>query len=355
MSAPWNVTVPRVGRRSPVITFRIVDLPAPFEPMMTVIAPCLASSPTAESTWVPAYPASIPSSRSTGRLRAEVRLDDGGVPDDLLGCPLRDLLPLLDHHDALGQGEDGAHDVFDDEHPDPEFLVDSREQVDRLAKFSRGQSGKHLVQQEDSRARRDDAREFQSLPVLHGEVRCEGPGLGFQAHEPEDSYRLLGRLLDIPPLSGAEQGRDGHVLATRHSEERLGDLVRFGDAPSDDAVGWLSVDSASVEGDGPRVRLLHPGDDVQEGRLPGAVRADQPDNLALGEGKRHAPEGLHTPEILVNPRHDEAHRHSRIPRRTGMYRRNEPTIPSGTTSAMNVTSPPITMNSAPLATVRKYV
>src|SRR2546425_6995952 len=190
MSAPWTVTSPRVGGRSPVIPFRIVDLPAPFEPMMTVIAPCLASSPTSERTGVPAYPASIPSSRSTGRLRAEIRLDDGGVPNDLLRRPFRDLPPFLDHHDVVGQREDGPHHVFDDKRTNPEFLLDAREHLNRIAEFTCGQSRKHLVQQEDSGARRNHPREFQPLTVLHGEVRCEDPGLGFEADEPEDARRL---------------------------------------------------------------------------------------------------------------------------------------------------------------------
>src|SRR3989442_14635419 len=110
----------------------------PPEPMMTVIAPCFASRPTPESTWVPAYPASIPSSRSTGRLRAEIRFDDSRVANDLVRRPLRNLPPFLDHHDVVGQGEDRPHDVFDDEHTHPEFLLDPCEQFDRLAEFVRG-------------------------------------------------------------------------------------------------------------------------------------------------------------------------------------------------------------------------
>src|SRR2546426_8385685 len=355
MSAPWNVTAPRVGRGSPLTPLRIVDLPDPFEPMITVMAPCFASSPTPESTWVPAYPASIPSSRSTGRLRAEVRLDDRGVADDLLRRPLRNLQPFLDHHDAVGEREDGPHDVFDDQCTNPEFLLDPREQLDRLAEFPGGQSREHLVQEENSRARRDDSREFQPLPVLHGEVRCEGSGFCLQAYESKNAGRLLGGLLQVCPPQGAEQGRDGHVLATCHPGEWLGDLMGLGDPPPDDAVRWFPVNSTAIEGDRPRARLLHPGDHVQEGRLPRAVRSDEPDDLALGEGERHAPEGPHAPEILVDSLGDECHRHSRIPRRIGTYRRSDPTIPSGITSAMKVTSPPITMNSAPLATVRKYV
>src|SRR2546427_2869544 len=313
MSAPWNVTAPRVGGRSLVITLRIVDLPEPFEPMITVMAPCFASSPTPESTWVPAYPASIPSSRSTGRLRAEVRLDDRGVADDLLRRPLRNLPPFLDHHDAVGEREDGPHDVFDDQGTNPEFLLDPREQLDRLAEFPGGQSREHLVQEENSRARRDDAREFQPLPVLHGEVRCEGSGFCLQAYESKNAGRLLGGLPQVCPPQGAEQGRDGHVLATCHSEEWPGDLMGLGDPPPDDAVRWFPVNSTAIEGDRPRGRLLHAGDHVQEGRLPRAVRSDEPDDLALGEGERHAPEGPHAPEILVNSLGDECHRHSRIP------------------------------------------
>src|SRR5207245_8841898 len=102
MSSPAKSTCPRVGRKRPLTTLRIVDLPAPFGPMMTVISPCFASRPTSHRTWVPAYPASISVSRSKGRLPYQVRLDNGVFQRDVLLRALRGLEAFIFTHGAYG-------------------------------------------------------------------------------------------------------------------------------------------------------------------------------------------------------------------------------------------------------------
>src|SRR3989442_10758907 len=92
---------------------------------MTAPSPCFASRPTSHRTWVPAWPASISLSRSTGRLPSQVRLDHGGVPHDFLRRPVRDLSAFINHDDAVGQGQDGPHHMLDDERAEPHFLLEA--------------------------------------------------------------------------------------------------------------------------------------------------------------------------------------------------------------------------------------
>src|SRR3989449_4247291 len=124
MSFPSKDTSPRVGRSKPLTIFSVVDLPAPFGPMSTVVTPCFASRPIPRRTCVPPYPASIPSRRSMSSLYPEVCLDHRRVFDDRPRAAFGDLHALLDHNDALRQREDGPHDMLDDQRAEPDFLLD---------------------------------------------------------------------------------------------------------------------------------------------------------------------------------------------------------------------------------------
>src|SRR5438309_2031003 len=147
MSWSLNKIRPPVGRRRPVTTFRIDDFPAPFGPTMTVISPDLASRSTSHRTCVPAYPAEIVSSRSMGRFRPQISFDDPRVPHDLGRAAFRNLAALFDHDDVTGDGQDGPHHMRDDKRSKPDFLLDRREEADRVPEFVGRQAGKDFVQE----------------------------------------------------------------------------------------------------------------------------------------------------------------------------------------------------------------
>src|SRR5438876_7412577 len=191
MSSPWNTTRPPVGWRRPLITFSVVDFPAPFGPMRTVAMPSFASSPMSRRTRVPSSPAVIPSRRSTAGLRSQIGLDYCRILDDLLRRSLRDLRAFLHHDDVLRHRQDRSHHMLDDEGSESQFPLQAREQSDRIAEFVRRESGEDLIEEEDPRAGRENPSEFESLPLLNRQARRADVLLARQPNEAEDLPRGL--------------------------------------------------------------------------------------------------------------------------------------------------------------------
>jgi hypothetical protein len=84
---------------------------------------------------------------------------------------------------------------------------------------------------------------------------------------------------------------DQDVLEHGHRPEELDVLERARDALTDDRVRCRAEDRLPVELHAPRVRLVEPRDDVERGRLAGAVRPDEARDLAFLDVERHAVEG----------------------------------------------------------------
>src|SRR5581483_3675633 len=103
---------------------------------------------------------------------------------------------------------------------------------------------------------------------------------------------LLGVCLLVPYPRRAEDAADEaaaqarvhadeHVLERGHVLEEADVLERPPDPALRDGVRGLPRDVLSVEDHPPGGRLVDAGEHVEEGRLPGAVRADQADDRAL--------------------------------------------------------------------------
>ena len=75
-------------------------------------------------------------------------------------------------------------------------------------------------------------------------------------------------------------GADHHVLERSHLAEEPDVLERAGDAESGDLVPLEPGEGLAVESHLAVRRLEHAGDDVEDGRLAGAVRPDEPEDLA---------------------------------------------------------------------------
>ena len=80
--------------------------------------------------------------------------------------------------------------------------------------------------------------------------------------------------------------------AHRQRVHRLRDLERAADAAARARIRRLAAKSAPSKRTRPALRLDRAGNDVEQRRLAGAVRPDQADDLAVGDGKRHAVERL---------------------------------------------------------------
>src|SRR5437763_865677 len=120
-------------------------------------------------------------------LRSEIRLDDRWILYDLARTAVRDLRAFLDDDDVSRHREDGPHDVFNDERPEANFLLDLGEHADCVAQFLRRQTGEDFVEEEDPRSRPKDPGEFEPLSLLDGQVRGDRIRLAFQSYQREDS------------------------------------------------------------------------------------------------------------------------------------------------------------------------
>jgi hypothetical protein len=105
---------------------------------------------------------------------------------------------------------------------------------------------------------------------------------------------------------------DQHVVEHAHRPEELDVLEGARDPLADDAVRGRAEEVVAGELELALVRLVEPRDHVERGRLPRAVRADQPDDLALADVERDLVEGDDAPEA---PRHvpNREERHGRVP------------------------------------------
>src|SRR6185437_15136678 len=131
---------------APMAARNVVVLPAPLAPTMVVSCPRRATSETPHSTCTSLYPASTDLSSSSAvmsqrssKLRrqfgvAEVRLNDGRIVGDQDRRSLRELLPRIKHHDAIGQAHNCLHQVLDHEDGDAAF-ADATDNVDHPLHF----------------------------------------------------------------------------------------------------------------------------------------------------------------------------------------------------------------------------
>src|SRR5262245_32783206 len=117
MSSSAKRIVPARAATMPNTVRSSVDLPAPFAPMMHAISPVPTANDTPRSTSSSSYPATTPRSSSSGpRSAAKVGLDDTRVAANRVRRSLGDLLPVVEHDDALGDIHHDVHVVLDQQH-----------------------------------------------------------------------------------------------------------------------------------------------------------------------------------------------------------------------------------------------
>jgi hypothetical protein len=130
-----------------------------------------------------------------------------------------------------------------------------------------------------------------------GEVRRQPIALGREADHLEQGGRALayvGQPIGArPEVEGARGALDGDadVLVHREMRKDVGDLVRLGDAEPRHRVLRQAGDVPIFEHDAPGRRRHLSGDQPEEGRLAGAVGADDRAQLAAVDDDVHAIDG----------------------------------------------------------------
>src|SRR2546425_10210436 len=116
-SSPAKRNSPERARCSPAIVLTSVLLPAPFGPMTETTSP--ASTSSVASHTAGASPYAMASRRTSSNMGlAQIDLDHARGPHRLARTAGGDDLAPVQHHHAVRQLEDGAHQVLDEEDGD---------------------------------------------------------------------------------------------------------------------------------------------------------------------------------------------------------------------------------------------
>ena len=174
------------------------------------------------------------------------------------------------------------------------------DEVEHLSRLRHAERGRRLVEDHDLRVPHDRLRDGHRLPLAAREARDRLANRA-ESRDGETVERLPGGLLHpglvendaVQPLASEEHVRDD-VEVVRERQVLVDDLdpERRGVArPRDRHSLSLEVDLALVEG-------IDPGDPLDQGRLAGAVVADERHDLARPDFEVDLVERLHGAEAL---------------------------------------------------------
>jgi hypothetical protein len=133
-----------------------------------------------------------------------------------------------------------------------------------------------------------------------------------------DLSRVVARLGPAAP----HLERDEHVLARGEAAERFEALERARDAEPRPPVGPAPGDIGAVEPHATTAGRLQAGDDVEERRLAGAVRPDEPGHASFGDRERRVVDRQQAAELhryLVDL--EQTHLIRSLPEQPGAVRR----------------------------------
>ena len=133
-------------------------------------------------------------------------------------------------------------------------------------------------------------------------------------------------------------GRDHHVLEHRHVQEQAKRLEGSRDPACRDRVRRKARHSVSLEDDFAGVGTEEPRDEVEDGGLPGAVGADETDDLALADVKLEIVDHLQPAERFGDAaKLEERHRQT-------ISTRDVPKMPAGRTFMITTNNAPSRMS-----------
>ena len=185
-----------------------------------------------------------------------------------------------EHGHPPGEVEDEVHVVLDQQHR--HLGRQGVDDVEDLLSFAFGHAGHRLVEQQHPRPAGERHRDLEQAALAVGQL---GDALALDVLETELTQQRIARRPDPrvgaepPPPAGADaelpRDRERERLQRRQPAEELVDLECAHDAASHPPVRRQAGDVVAIEPDRAGARLQGAGEQVDQGRLAGAVRADQ--------------------------------------------------------------------------------
>src|SRR2546422_9610250 len=274
-SLPSSRMVPALIGRRPAIALMSVVLPAPFGPTTVTRSRGRTLSDTSQTATASPWATSRCSTSSIGL--SEIRPHDLRVAHDLARKSFGNDLPVAQHHHAIGEVEDGPHDVLD-EYDRRAAVANPANEPEGVGHLRRGQTREYLVQQHQARLGRERARQIEELPLE--QVQLVGQRVGFGLETGEGQPRSREAPSPFEAVTGAEHRRQGDVVDDAEATERARDLVRAGQAEAGDPVRRDPGDVPAVEHDRAAVGPVVAADHVDQRRLARPVGPEEAQDLA---------------------------------------------------------------------------
>ncbi len=127
-----------------------------------------------------------------------------------------------------------------------------------------------------------------------------------------------------------QHGADDDVVLDRKRREWPHQLEGAADAAAADLVGRASIDAFAGERDGTLIGREHAGNDVEQGSLARAIRADDGEDRALRDAKAHIVDREQAAKAFADRIDGQQRRHDRGPV-TPSLRASHGHTPSGST------------------------
>src|SRR5260370_14435067 len=283
------------------------------------------------------------------RLGTQVGLDHERVRLHLGGRSLRNLLPEIEHDDPAGDVHHDAHVVLDEDHRRPPLVVDVEDEARHVLLLLVIAPAHRLVEKEHLGVEREGPPQLHTLleAVRQRADRPLPDGLDLQEVDDVLDHLAVGDLL---PPSGApvehgsehavrhvEVAAEHQVVDDGHAPEQRDVLERARDPARGDLRRTQARDVLALQVDVPALRMEHAADAVEQGRLAGAVGADDREDLALLDVEAHPRDGLDAADPLRGVAHLDLPPHPSTPAPPPPP---TPPPPSGAREAGPRTAPP---------------
>ena len=228
------------------------------------------------------------------------------VPRHLRGGAGRDVRAVAQHRDPIRDLEDFLEPVGDEEHRHPP-VAELAGHPEELPDLVVGEGSRRLVHDEDLHLERDGLRDLDRLLRGEGEPAGRRPDVEPYPEAREDVLRLGVHARPVDEQVLVAVG-DEDVLGDVEVGEDEGLLVDGGESVGLGLLGVGEVHGPALHPDLSRIAVLDAGQDLDEGRLAGAVLSHEGVDLAGVKGERHVVERLRHVEALGEAAHLQ-HRH----------------------------------------------